>query len=537
MTFRFESIIDALHSAASLYGDRVALSDGTANVTFGELDRTSDDVARGLIGLGVKAGDKIALWIANCPEWVVLWMAALKCGAVVIPVNTRLKPEEVAYVLRQSDARILVTMDECWSIDYLARAHEMIPELRGSVPGELASAEFPELAAVLCWREVDDGSVPGIDEVARRGRSSSLTLLAVDGEAAAIVVYTSGTTGHPKGAVHGHRLARQAHNMAQALHMQPGDVILGHMPFYHIAGSVSAILPAIVTGCTLVTMMHWEPHVALALMEKQRVTHFSGIPTHFIDCVDAARKKSYDLSAIKAAWVGGAPVTPSVVADVRSVLTIRHLQAVYGMTETSGCTVISGHDDAPEIAAENKGRILGDYELAVADANGKPTTVPGTVGEILVRGHIVMLGYYKNPTATAEVLDADGWFHTGDLGFVDADGYLSVTGRAREMFIVGGSNVYPAEVERVVQGHPAVKQAVAFGVPDARLGEIGRVHVQLQDGASLLPEELRAFCKERLADYKVPATVLFVADFPRTATGKIHRAQVFVEGREGADKA
>jgi fatty-acyl-CoA synthase len=347
-----------------------------------------------------------------------------------------------------------------------------------------------------------------------------------------IIVYTSGTTGHPKGAVHGHIVMRNAAKVARVMHIEPGDVILGHMPFYHVAGAFTEVIPTVLLGCTLVTLPHWIPDEALETIERERVTIFGGIPTHFIDCLDAIRRHPRDVSCLKSAWIGGAPVTPDVAMAAKQELGLQALQAVYGMTETTAATVFSEYDAPLDVLCDNKGRPIGEFEVAVCDpVSGHPLPT-GEVGEVRVRGHLVMQGYYRNPQATAEAITPDGWFRSGDLGVIDEQGYLKITGRLKEMFIVGGSNAYPAEIERLIQSLPEVKQAVVVGVPDRRLGEVGFAFVQLHDGQSMSREALVAACRAAMADYKVPRHVRFVDDFPRTTTGKIQRFVLQQQARD-----
>ena len=526
---------DALRRSARLCPDRTALVGSGDRMSFAELDRAADELAHGLAGLGVARGDQVALWVTNCPEWVVCWMACTRLGAVLVPINTRFKPDEVEYILKQSDARVLIAMDRYWGIDFLGMIRALAPELDGAEPGRLASARFPELRAVALWGTVQAPGTTHLAALRRAGAdrmAAGGALPAVSPDDPVIIVYTSGTTGHPKGAMHGHVVMRNAANIARVMHIEPGDVILGHMPFYHVAGAFTACTPTIMLGCTLVTMPQWQPDEALEIIERERVTIFGGIPTHFIDCLDAIRRTPRDVSCLKSAWIGGAPVTPDVAMASKRELGLQALQAVYGMTETTAATVFSEFDAPLEVLCDNKGKPIGEFEVIVADPiRGEPLPV-GTVGEVRVRGHLVMKGYYKNPKATAEVITPDGWFRTGDLGVFDEQGYLKITGRLKEMFIVGGSNAYPAEIERLLQGIPEVKQAVVVGVPHARLGEVGYAFVQLHEPGSMTAERLLATARPMMADYKVPRHVVFVDDFPRTTTGKIQRFVLQRQARE-----
>jgi len=530
------TIGEALRGTARRFPDRAALVGMGTTVSFAELDRAADEVAHGLRALGVARGDQVALWLTNCPEWVVCWMACTRLGAVLVPINTRFKPDEVEYILGQSDARVLIAMDRYWDIDYLGMIRAMVPELAAATPGALTSARFPELRAVVLWGELESPGTTHLAALRRTGAARMAagdTLAPVDADDPVIIVYTSGTTGHPKGAMHGHVVLRNAANIARVMHIEPGDVLLGHMPLYHVAGAFTACIPTVLLGCTLVTMPQWSPDEALDIIERERVTIFGGIPTHFIDCLDAIRRRPRDVSCLKSAWIGGAPVTPDVAMASKTELGLRALQAVYGMTETTAATVFSEFDAPLEVLCDNKGRPIGEFEVIVADPiQGHPLPV-GAVGEVRVRGHIVMKGYYRNPKATAEVITPDGWFRTGDLGVFDEAGYLKITGRLKEMFIVGGSNAYPAEIERLLQGIAQVKQAVVVGVPHRRLGEVGYAFVQLHEGAALSSEALVALARPMMADYKVPRHVSFVDEFPRTTTGKIQR---FVLQKQARDR-
>ena len=534
------TIGDALRATAARHPTRTAVVGLGQRLSFAELDRAADEMAHGLVALGVQRGDQLALWLCNSPDWLACWVACTRVGAVLVPINTRFKPDEVHYILRQSDARVLIGMDTFWGIDFLAMLGTLVPELAAATPGQIQSARLPALRAVLLWNQAQapgTSHLSALRQVGAQRMAAGHTLPLAQPQDPVIIVYTSGTTGQPKGAVHSHVVLRNAANIARVMHTVPGDVILGHMPFFHVAGAFTACLPTLLLGCTLVTMAHWQADEALALIEQERVTTFGGIPTHFIDCLDAMRRSPRDVSSLKSAWIGGAPVTPDVALAARAELGLTSLQAIYGMTETTAATVLSEYDAPLDILCDNKGRPIGDFEVAVVHPRTGQPLPTGETGEVRVRGHLVMLGYYKNPAATAEVMTPDGWFCTGDLGLIDAAGYLKITGRLKEMFIVGGSNAYPAEIERLLQSHPQVKQAVVVGVPDRRLGEVGHAFVQLHEGQLLDAAALLAHCKATMADYKVPRHLQFVADFPRTTTGKIQRFLLQKQARDGSGLA
>lgn len=528
----------ALRQTAQRCPDRIAVTGMGERWTFAELDRRADALAHGWAALGVSRGDPVAVWLTNSPQWVACWMACARLGAILVPVNTRFKPDEVAYILRQSEARLLVAMDQYWDFDYLGMIRALAPELDSSRPGFLHCENLPALRAVVLWNSVEAPGTTHLEAVREAGErrlAAGEVLPAAQAADPVIIVYTSGTTGHPKGAVHGHAILRNVANVARVMRMGSEDVILGHMPFYHVAGAFTQVIPCVMLGCTLVTLAQWVPDEALATIERERVTIFGGIPTHFIDCLDAIRRQPRDVSCLRSAWIGGAPVTPDVAMAARTELGLKSLQAVYGMTETTAATVFSEHDAPLEILCENKGRPIGEFEVAVVDPATGQALPTGHTGEVRVRGHLVMQGYYRNAQATAEAITPEGWFRTGDLGEFDSQGYLKITGRLKEMFIVGGSNAYPAEIERMLQSRPEIKQAVVVGVPHARLGEVGFAWVQLHDGHSLSADALIADCRSAMADYKVPRHVRFVPDFPRTSTGKIQRFVLAQQAREMLD--
>jgi len=525
----------ALSQSAARSPDRAAIIDGAERISFRQFDRLVDALAHGLLDQGIQRGDSVALWMTNCASWVICWVACARIGAVVVPINTRYKVDEVEYILRQSDARALILMDTMWDIDYLAMARRIIPEIDGARDAVVRSPNLPQLQRVILWKDRRAQGFLCLNDLTARGE----TLLAQGAQLAPanpadpiIIVYTSGTTGHPKGAMHNHIILRNIANVARVMHVEAGDVVLGHMPFYHVAGAFTEAGLSILMGCTLVPLPHWIADEALDVIEQQRVNIFGGIPTHFVDCIDAIRRRPRDTSSLKSAWIGGAPVTPDVAMAAMRELKLQALQAVYGMTETTASTTFSEFDAPLEILCDNKGKPIGEFEVKVCDAQTGQAMNADETGEIWVRGHLVMMGYYRNPSATAEVMTADGWFRTGDIGVFDSAGYLKITGRLKDMFIVGGSNAYPAEIERMLQSHPLVKQAVVVGMPDRRLGEVAMAFVQLHHDQTLDAAELRAFCKEHMADYKVPRKFSYVSDFPRTSTGKIQRFLLSNQARD-----
>ena len=505
---------------------------GSAGRDTRELSRR---LAKGLIASGIGRGDHVALWMPNRIEWVALWFAASSVGAVLVTVNTRYKTEEVRYILRQSDARMLITVREFVGIDYAAMLDSLCPDL-ADAPTPNAD-DFPELRRVVVLGEPTPAGAQPFDAFAAAGDGVTEAELdaaaaAVDFDDPTIIVYTSGTTGHPKGAVHSCRILRNEFSISEAMDVGPESRVMNHMPFFHVAGGFTGILPPLITGGAMLIMDHWDPAAALALIERERASVMGGIPTHFIDLLNHPDRERRDISSLRTGWIGGANNPPEVIDGAIGKLGMEGILPVYGMTETTSISTISALNDPRSIVLAGKGRPVSDFEIKIVDADTGAEQPADSEGEVCVRGHPVMLGYYRNEAATAAAIDPDGWFHTGDLGVLDAGGYLSITGRKSDMFIVGGSNAYPAEIEAALAEHPAIQQAYVVGVPHERLGEVGFAFVQPRTGHELTDADVVVFSKGRLADYKVPRFVELVDSWPLTATGKVERFRLSAMARE-----
>jgi fatty-acyl-CoA synthase len=539
--YRWEPITIAqlLERTAAVHGERDAMVFGDRCVSWAQARDEARNLAKALMAAGIGPGDHVAIWVPNHIEWVEMWFATAYVGAVLVTVNTRYRTEEVRYILRQSDARMLVMVPEFVGIDYFAMLSRLCPDLATATAPN--PDEFPELRRVVVMGEPVPGTQP-FTEFAAAGATVSDAQLdsvaaGVDYDDPTIIVYTSGTTGHPKGAVHSHRILRNEHSISEAMDIGPESRIMNHMPFFHVAGGFTGILPPLITGGAMLLMDRWDPTEAFELIERERATVMSGIPTHFIDLINHPQRDAYEVSTLRTGWIGGANNPPEVVDGAIQKLGLEGLLPVYGMTETTSITTIAGLGDPHDVILAGKGRPVSDFEVKVADTDTGAEQPPGREGEVCVRGHLVMQGYYRNEEATAEAIDPDGWFHTGDLGVLDEDGYLSITGRKSDMFIVGGSNAYPAEIEIALTEHPAVKQAYVVGVPHERLGEVGFAFIERRAGSDLTDDEVLAFCRERLADYKVPRYLKTVDGWPMTATGKIQRFRLTEMARELAGTA
>ena len=511
------TLVEQLDETAEHHGDRIAFIDEGRTTTWAQMRDRSRAIARGMLAIGLARGDHVALWLPNRMDFLAIWLAAAHIGAVAIPINTRYREREFEHVLKHSDARLLFMVERFLSVDCAGILSAVAPLSRPD--------DFPRLERVFSLE--DDTAESSVETLLALGNSVSDS----DVDAAArdvrpvdttTIIYTSGSTGVPKGVMHNHNVLRNECAITEWLDIDESSRILGHMPFFHVAGGLSALLPALITGAAVVLMDHWDPARALELIAEQKVTVFGGIATHFIDIVNYPRLTEHDISSLRTGWIGGSMNPRELMEAIQSRLRFRVFPA-YGMTETTSVTTYPRWDDPLEVYLAGKGVPVSDFEVMVCDVEGGDELGPNDSGEVCVRGHPVMQGYYKMPDATAAAIDGDGWFHSGDIGRFDDAGYLSIVGRRKDMYIVGGNNVYPAEVEAVLVASNDVIHAQVVAVPDERLGEVGYAFVELVPGASLTTNSAIAFCRLRLADFKVPRHCAFVAQWPRLDNGKIDR--------------
>jgi fatty-acyl-CoA synthase len=509
-----------LDRTAERYPDREAVVFRAERVTYRDLKRRADDFARGLLALGLGPGDHVVLWMPNCVEWNVAAVGIAKIGAVTVTCNSRYKALEVDYVLRQSEARALVMVDRfaAASVDYLEILEEVRAGRRGPSP----------LRHVIVLGERRPADAVGFAEVERGGRSSSgrgLDTIAVRPDDPVAMLYTSGTTGEPKGCLLSHGNVYFKTRVYVDLHRWTAeDRYLVPVPYFHIFGSMGGIAANCLVGSTQVVMDMFDPLEAMRLIEAERVTIFSGVPTMFITILGHPALGRHDLRSLRTGSIGAAPVPVEImrrIIDPERGLGMDAL-VVYGLTEATGGTHWTRSGDPIEKRVATVGLATDDIEDRVVDpATGVPRG-PGEEGELCVKGPTLMLGYYNKPEATAQKI-RDGWLHTGDMAVKDADGYVRITGRLTDMIIVGGFNTYPAEIEDFLLRHPKVLDVSIVGVPDEIMGEAVMAFVIPRDGHALSAEEVQAFARGKIANFKVPKYVEIVDRFPLTGSGKVQK--------------
>ena len=514
----------ALARAAARWPSGEALVDGDIRLTWTQLHDQVHTLARFFIAEGVQPGDRVAVQAPNTWHWVVAALGALSAGATLVPVSTRFTGPEAADILERTQARALVIAPDFLGIDRLAQLHATalpLPPTTLRTPGIPGVPGAPTAReSALSAHRVAPPSTPGggidwadVDHRAAQVSPADATARAdeVRPDQVSDVLFTSGTTGRSKGAMSSHAQALGvAAAWAECAALTDQDRYLVINPFFHSFGYKAGILACLLTGATIVPMAVFDVERAMALIERERITVLPGAPTLYRSLLDSPTRTDYDLSSLRIAVTGAATVPVALVEQMRRELTFDTVLTAYGLTEAVVATMCRPGDD-PATVAHSCGRAAAGFEVRIAQPSG----------EVLLRGPNVMLGYLDDPAATAEAIEADGWLHTGDIGRLDERGYLSITDRLKDMYICGGFNVYPAEVEQALARLDGVAESAVIGVPDPRLGEIGRAFVVPRPGAALHTEDVLSFCRQRLAGYKVPRQVEFRAELPRNASGKV----------------
>jgi len=508
-----ETIGENLARIAARHPDQDALvvRHQDVRMTYAELDAEVDRVARALLALGLEPGDRLGIWSPNCAEWVLLQYATARAGVVLVNVNPAYRTSELEYALNQSGCRVLVAATAFKTSDYVA----MVREVRGRCPAlerviHLGTPDWEELLA----------SADRVTDEELRDRSAGLQF-----DDPINIQYTSGTTGAPKGAVLSHHnILNNGFFIGEGCAYVPGDRVCIPVPFYHCFGMVLGNLACTThAACMVVPAPSFEPGPVLEAVQAERCTSLYGVPTMFIAELEHPDFESYDLSSLRTGIMAGSPCPVEVMRKVVDRMHMREVTICYGMTETSPVSTQTGADDPLDKRVGTVGRIHPHVEIKIVDPLTGAVVERGQTGELLTRGYSVMLGYWNAPEQTAEAIDRAGWMHTGDLATMDDEGYVNIVGRSKDMVIRGGENVYPREVEEFLYGHPDIADVQVVGVPDARYGEELCAFVVPREGATIDPDAIRDFCRERIAHYKVPRHVIAVDEFPMTVTGKIQK--------------
>jgi acyl-CoA synthetase (AMP-forming)/AMP-acid ligase II len=521
-----------LADSAARYDSRPAVVDAGVTVSYRELDDRVRDWARAYLANGVRHGDRVALWAPNRLEFILAMLGAQSVGAAVVPLNTRYTGHEAKVILERSRACVLVVDD-----GFLGRGFiQMLADAAATADGPPGDGPIPGLPNL---RTVVDLSAPGtgtdrlgIEEFLTLGKSvpeeqARQVAAAVSPEDVVDILYTSGTTGLPKGVMSAHRQTiGVARVWARGAELSPDDRYAVVNPFFHGFGYKAGMISSLVAGTAIYPVANFDTDALLELIQGARITVLPGVPTIFTSLLDHPRLKEFDLSSLRFAIAGATAAPSTLFQDMVNILGFTTIAQAYGLTECVVATLSRPNEELSH-AAQTTGPAVPGLEIRIIDAAGQEVPV-GHDGEILLRGDTVMLGYFEDEAATRAAISDEGWFHTGDVGQLDEHGCLKITDRLKDMYIVGGFNVYPAEIENALRQHPAVNESAVIGIDDARLGTVGRAYVALYQDAADRPsaEDLIAFCRTRLANFKVPREVIFVTDFPRNGTGKIMKSEL-----------
>ena len=515
---RWKSIPGLLLGAAERFGDAEALVDGRLRLGFAGLADAAEASTRAAIASGVGPGVTAAIWAPNIYEWVVAALGVHGAGGVLVPLNTRFKGAEAADILGRSKAKVLFCVNGFLGTDYPAL-------LRG------AGVDLPDLERVVVLR--GDGG-DGTESWARYlGRGEDVPAAgirdrwaAIDGTSLSDIIFTSGTTGRPKGAMATHaQTLRVFETWSDVVGLRAGDRYLIVNPFFHTFGYKAGWVACLLKGATMLPQAVFDVAEAMNRISEERVTVLPGPPTLFQSILDHPDRGAHDLSSLRLAVTGAAVVPVELIRRMREELTFHTIITAYGLTEATGTVTMCRPEDDPETIASTSGRAIPDTEVEVVDEAGRALP-PGQPGEVVTRGYHVMQGYLDDDAATAEAIDAAGWLHTGDIGIMDDRGYLRITDRKKDLFIVGGFNAYPAEIEGALLRHPAVSQAAVIGIPDERMGEVGMAFVVPRPGRTVAPDELIAWARDEMANYKVPRRVEVVDALPLNASGKVLKTEL-----------
>ncbi|SIO70545.1 Acyl-CoA synthetase (AMP-forming)/AMP-acid ligase II [Burkholderia sp. GAS332] len=500
---------------AARFGTRIAIETVQGNLSYAQLDAARIEAARALMSCGIQPGERVAIWAPNIAEWIVAALAIHSAGAALVPINTRMKGLEAAAILEDSGARLLFC---CGTF------------LGDSYPAMLAAHRPATLDRVVVFDGPAAESSDGHDETweAFLLRAAATPMDAFHEREAAVrpdtlmdIMFTSGTTGRPKGVMttHGQNL-RAIHDWAQIATLRESDRYLIVNPFFHAFGYKAGWLAALASGATVLPHLVFNPERVLERIVRDRVSVLPGPPTLYHALLDMPDLATRDLSSLRVAVTGAAAIAPSLIERMRAQLGFETVLTGYGLTESCGFAALCRSGDDAETVAQTSGRAMPGVEIRIADSSGDPVAL-GETGEILIRGYNVMQGYFGQQETTFETIDGEGWLHTGDLGTLDERGYLRITDRIKDMFIVGGFNCYPAEIERLFSAHPAVAQVALVGVPDERLGEVGHAYVVLRSGELASAEDLTDWARKNMANYKVPRYLTLVDQLPVSAAGKV----------------
>lgn len=507
----------------------IVYPDRNLRLTYSQFDKRSDTLAKSLLYIGVQRGDKIGVWAKNVPDWLTMMFAAAKIGAILVTVNTNYKQAELEYILKEADIHTMCVSAGFRDSDFVKMMYNAAPELKKDKRGELKSEKFPYLKNVVYLGHEKLRGLYNTAELITLGSALSNEKLdkaksLTDTHDVVNMQYTSGTTGFPKGVMLSHHnILNNGYSVGECMKYSEKDRLLTCVPLFHCFGCVLALCAIVTHGGTMVMLEDFDALTVLASIAKERCTAVYGVPTMFIAELNHPMFDLFDLTSLRTGIMAGAPCPIETMKQVMERMHCKDIISVYGLTESSPGMTASRVTDSAELRATTVGQSLPNVEVAILDPVTKEELPRGEQGEVCCRGYNSMKGYYKNPEATAATIDPNGWLHSGDLGIMDDQGYVRITGRIKEMIIRGGENIYPREIENFLYKMEAIEAVEVSGIPSPKYGEQVAAFIKLKNNASLSEEEVRTYCRGEIAHYKIPKYIFFVEGFPMTASGKIQK--------------
>ncbi|MFM2481887.1 AMP-binding protein [Celerinatantimonas sp. YJH-8] len=526
---RFDHTVNRFPNHEALVSRHQCIDGHPIRLSYRQLQEQVNLYARALLALGVQKGDRFGIWSPNCVQWCIAQLATAKIGAILIGINPAFRSHELQYILEQSQCNWLLTADSYLTNHYTQMLNELIPELHNPLSHPFQSKKFPALKAIIT---LSSTPIPGMipwDNLPEWAETLPVSALAqhqsqLTPEDPINIQYTSGTTGFAKGATLSHfNILNNSFFITHNMGFTEKDRLVIPVPLYHCFGIVLSTLGCINHGSTMIYSGDlFSPLAVLRAVAEEKATALYGVPSMFIAQLNHPRFQEFDLTSLRTGIIGGAPCSPALIEALIDNMHIPQIQIAYGMTETSPISVQTSADDPLDKRVNSVGKTQPHQENKIIDRHGN--VVPrGQMGEICTRGYSVMLGYWNNPKATTENIDIEGWFHSGDLAIMDEQGYISIVGRCKDMIIRGGENIHPREIEDFLYTHPAIDQVQITGVESERFGEEIKAWIRIKPGYTLTETEVKAFCKDQIADYKIPRYVAFVEHFPMTTTGKVQK--------------
>jgi len=525
------TIGELLEKQVNLYPHHEAVIYPELNLrkTYLEFDEMVDEAAKGLMALGIEKGENVAIWSDNKPEWITSQFATGKMGAVLVTVNTNYQAAELEYLLKQSESTTLIMAESYKGTSYLDVLKQICPDLNSSIKGELSSATLPHLKNVILISDEEEPGCYTWTEVIELGKNVTDDILAkrkqeLDIHDVINMQYTSGTTGFPKGVMLTHNnIVNNGKQIAECMNFSHNDRLCIPVPFFHCFGCVLGILAAVSKGATMVILEQFDAAKVLQAVSDEKCTALHGVPTMFIAELNHPNFKKFDLSHLRTGIMAGSTCPVEVMRDVMNKMGAEEITITYGQTESSPAITQTRTDDPLELKVSTVGKPHPNVKVKITIPGTNEEQIIGEPGELCTRGYHVMKGYYNNQEATEEVIDKDGWLHTGDLAIMHDNGYIEITGRMNDMIIRGGENIYPREIEEFLYQHPDILDVQIVGIPDERLGEEIMAWIILKEGKEATPESIIEFCKGEISHFKIPKYIEFVEEYPMTASGKIQK--------------